>query len=109
MFLREGFHSGNVKNQFGNDFSGPANVGHFIICLKADLFQNKKSFLKKIEYGIRKVKKLKKAKNFNEILHPGEPEFRAEQKNLKNGIVIPYEVANDLKALSAKLNIKCPF
>ena len=104
-----GFHSGNVKNQFGNDFSGPANVGHFIICLKADLFQNKKSFLKKIEYGIRKVKKLKKAKNFNEILHPGEPEFRAEQKNLKRGIVIPYEVANDLKALSAKLNIKSPF
>ena len=70
---------------------------------------SKKSFLNKIELGIRKVKKLKKAKNFNEILHPGEPEYRAERKNLKNGIAIPCEVANDLKALSTKLNIKCPF
>ena len=55
------------------------------------------------------VKKLKKAKNFSEILHPGEPEYRAEQKNLKNGILIPFEVANDLKALGKKLNVKCPF
>ena len=62
-----------------------------------------------MEYGIKKVKKLKKAKDFNEILHPGEPEYIAEQKNLKNGILIPYEVANDLKTLSTKLNIKCPF
>ena len=102
-------HSGNIKNQFGSNFSGPANVGHFMICLKADLFQNKKEFLKKMEYGIKKVKKLKLAKKFKEILHPGEPEYRKERIILKKGIVLTSDIVQDLNKLAKKLEVKSPF
>ena len=102
-------HGGNIKNQFGNNFSGPANVGHFMICLKADLFQNKNQFLKKMEYGIKKVKKLKLAKNFKEILHPGEPEYRKEQMIKKKGIVLSADIIKDLNELGETLGVKSPF
>ena len=102
-------HSGNVKNQFGNNFSGPANVGHFMICLKADLFQNKNQFLKKMEYGIKKVKKLKLAKNFKEILHPGEPEYRKEQMIKKQGVILSEDIVKDLNELGDSVGVKSPF
>ena len=102
-------HGGNIKNQFGNNFSGPANVGHFMICLKADLFQNKNQFLKKMEYGINKVKKLKLAKSFKEILHPGEPEYKKEQEIKKRGIILSADIVNDLNELGHSLGVKSPF
>jgi LDH2 family malate/lactate/ureidoglycolate dehydrogenase len=101
-------HSGNVKNPI-KDFSTPSNVGHLMICIKADVFQSKKDFLKKMKTGIKKVKKLKLAKGFKEILHPGEPEYKSYIKNLKEGIPISKDVQLDLKKLAEKLNIKSIF
>lgn len=101
-------HSGEVKNAI-SDFSGPANVGHFMICLKVDLFQNKKNFIKKMQYGITKVKKLKRAKSFNEILFPGEPEYRKYLLNKKQGLSLTYDIVEDLNKLSKKFEIKSPF
>ena len=98
-------HSGNVKNAI-NDFSGPANVGHLMICIKSDLFQSKNDFLKKMKEGIQKVKKLKLAKDFNEILHPGEPEYRSYKLNIKEGISISDDVIDDLKKLGDQYKIK---
>jgi LDH2 family malate/lactate/ureidoglycolate dehydrogenase len=101
-------HSGEVKNAI-NDFSGPANVGHFMVCLKADLFQNKKSFVKKMQYGITKVRKLKRAKNFKEILYPGEPEYKKYLLNKKQGLSLTYDIVEDLNKLSKQFKIKSPF
>jgi L-2-hydroxycarboxylate dehydrogenase (NAD+) len=100
-------HSGAVKNAI-NDFSGAANVGHFIICLKANLFQNKLNFLKKIKFGIQTAKQLKLAKGFKEILYPGEPEYKKFIHNKKNGISLTLDVVKDLNALGTLLKIKSP-
>ena len=97
-------HSGEVKNAI-SDFSGASNVGHLMICMRTDLFQPHASFIKKIEYGIRQVKKLKKAKGFSEILHPGEPEYR-KSKEYKNGIPLNKGVINELNELAKEFNIK---
>ena len=91
-------HSGNVKNAI-KDFSGPANVGHTMIVVKADLFQDIDSFLNKMETGIETAKKLKLANGFDEILHPGEPEYKKYKKNLKSGIQLSDDVIDDLKKL----------
>ena len=101
-------HSGNVKNPI-KDFSSPSNVGHLMICIKADVFQSKKSFLNKMKKGIEKAKKLKLAKGFKEILYPGEPEYKSYIKNSKLGIPISKDVQLDLKKLAEKLNIKSIF
>jgi LDH2 family malate/lactate/ureidoglycolate dehydrogenase len=80
-----------------------------MICIKADIFQNKESFLKKMLIGIQKVKNLKLAKGFKEILYPGEPEYKSYIKNSKLGIPISKDVQLDLKKLAEKLNIKSIF
>jgi len=98
-------HSGNVKN-FISDFSGPAGVGHLMICIRSNLFQSHSSFVNKMEQGIKKVKKLKKAKGFKEILHPGEPEYRNFLKNKKYGIEFSIDQLKELNSLAKKLNIK---
>lgn len=59
--------------------------------------------------GIQKVKNLKLAKGFKEILHPGEPEYKNYIKNSKIGIPISKDVQLDLKKLAEKLNIKSIF
>ena len=101
-------HSGMVKN-FISDLSGPANVGHLIICLRTNLFQSHQNFIKKIEFGIKKVKKLKKAKGFKKILHPGEPEYMNEIKILKTGVDLSVDTIKQLEKLAVKYNIKSPF
>ena len=100
-------HSGNVKNAI-NDFSGPANVGHLMICLKTNLFQSHSTFLEKIEYGIKKVKKLKKARGFKSILHPGEPEYNYSIKQ-KNSILLSRNTIVELQKLASKYGVKNPF
>ena len=101
-------HSGKVKNAI-SDFSGASNVGHLMICLRTDLFQSHSSFIKKIEFGIKEVKKLKKAKGFEKILHPGEPEFNNEIVNSKRGIWLSIDTIKELEKLSIKYNVKSPF
>jgi len=98
-------HSGMVKN-FISDFSGPARVGHLMICVRSNLFQSHNSFVKKMDQGIRIVKKLKKAKGFKEILHPGEPEYRNVIKNKKSGVEISIDQLKELNDLAIKLNAK---
>ncbi len=101
-------HSGKVKNAI-TDFSGASNVGHLMICVRTDLFQSHLSFIKKIEFGIKEVKKLKKAKGFKKILHPGEPEYNNEITNSKKGILLSKDTVKELEKLSVKYNIKSPF
>ena len=62
-----------------------------------------------MQYGITKVKKLKRAKSFNEILFPGEPEYRKYLLNKKQGLSLTYDIVEDLNKLSKKLKIKSPF
>ena len=62
-----------------------------------------------MEYGIKKVKKLKLARNFNEILHPGEPEYRKEQMIKKQGIVLSADIVKDLNELGNSVGVNSPF
>ncbi|MSP05958.1 MAG: Ldh family oxidoreductase [Candidatus Fonsibacter sp.] len=101
-------HSGKVKNPI-KDFSGSSNVGHLMICIRTDVFQKGSFFKKKMKTGILKVKKLKLAKGFKEILYPGEPEYTNYVKNLKQGIQISEDVRVDLERLAKKLKIKSIF
>ena len=62
-----------------------------------------------MEYGIKKVKKLKLAKNFKEILHPGEPEYRKEQMIKKQGVILSEDIVKDLNQLGDSVGVKSPF
>jgi len=91
-----GNHGGKVKDPF-DDFSGPQNIGHLFIVMKANLFQS--NFKKRIKENIKRIKKLPKRKGLKEILYPGENKLRRFKKNSKSEIQIPANIKEDIRTL----------
>ena len=91
-----GNHGGKVKDPF-DDFSGPQNVGHLFIVMKANLFQS--NFKTRIKENIKRIKKLPKLKGLKKILYPGENKLRRYKKNFKSEIKIPENIKKDIRSL----------
>ena len=96
-----GNHGGKVKDPF-DDFSGPQNIGHLFIVMKANLFQS--NFKKRIKENIKRIKKLPKLKGLKEILYPGENKLRRYKKNFKSEIKIPENIKEDIRILVSSKN-----
>ena len=100
-----GNHGGKVKDPF-DDFTGPQNIGHLFIVMKANLFM--KNFNQRIEENIKRIKKLPKLKNIKEILYPGQSKFNRFKNNFKKEIKINKAIKKELQFL-ANLNNKNKF
>ncbi len=96
-----GNHGGKVKDPF-DDFSGPQNIGHLFIVMKANVFVN--NYNKRIKENIKRIKKLPKLKGVKEILYPGQNKYRRLKFNLKKEIKINKIIKNDLKLLENSTN-----
>ena len=94
--LTGGNHAGKVKDPF-DDFSGPQNIGHLFIVMKANLFQS--NYKKRVKENIKRIKKLPKIKGLNKILYPGENKFSRYKKNYKSKINIPENIMEDIQNL----------
>ena len=92
-----GNHGGKVKDPF-DDFSGPQNIGHLFLVMKANLFVG--NYNKRIKENIKRIKKLPRMKGVKEILYPGQNKFNRYKKSLKKEINIPPNIVEDLKLLS---------
>ena len=92
-----GNHGGKVKDPF-DDFSGPQNIGHLFLVMKANLFVG--NYNKRIKENIKRIKRLPKIKGIKEILYPGQNKFNRYKKNIKKEINIPPNIVEDLKLLS---------
>ena len=68
-----GNHGGKVKDPF-DDFSGPQNIGHLFIVIKANLFVG--NYKKRITENIKLIKSLPKIKGVKEILYPGQNKYK---------------------------------
>ena len=91
-----GNHGGKVKDPF-DDFSGPQNIGHLFIVMKANIFVN--NFNKRIKENIKRIKKLPKLKGVKEILYPGQNKFKRLKDNFRKEIKINENILKDLKIL----------
>ena len=91
-----GNHGGKVKDPF-DDFSGPQNIGHLFIVMKANLFM--KNFNQRIEENIKRIKKLPKIKGIKEILYPGQNKNIRYKKNSKKDIKITESNSKDISLL----------
>ena len=95
-----GNHGGKVKDPF-DDFTGPQNIGHLFIVMKANLFM--KNFNQRIEENIKRIKKLPKLKGVKEILYPGQNKFSRYKKNYKKEIKIPENISKDINHLLSEV------
>ncbi len=80
-------------------------IGHFVGCWRIDAFQPAGEFKKRMDVWINGVKNLEKAKGIDEILIPGEPEFRIEKERLVTGIPLQQKVVEDLEKLAIENDI----
>ena len=96
-----GNHGGKVKDPF-DDFTGPQNIGHLFIVMKANLFVN--NYNKRIKENIKRIKKLPKLKGVKEILYPGQNKHKRFKYNLKKEIKIDKNILKDLQELVNQTN-----
>jgi len=57
---------------------------------------------------IKSIKESGKARNVDEILMPGEPEFKTETQRLKDGIPLAPNTVKELTVLSQSLGLSLP-
>eukprot|EP00929_Paragymnodinium_shiwhaense_P109227 TRINITY_DN75589_c0_g1_i1.p1 TRINITY_DN75589_c0_g1~~TRINITY_DN75589_c0_g1_i1.p1 ORF type:complete len:395 (-),score=75.45 TRINITY_DN75589_c0_g1_i1:511-1695(-) len=93
---------GKVRSLY-NDTDGPQNVGHFILCVRPDVFMSLDEFKSRMDEMVQIIKAQPRADGFDEILMPGEPESKAMAKNERLGVPLQADVVEKLKAEGAQL------
>ncbi|MFQ6094991.1 MAG: Ldh family oxidoreductase [Candidatus Bathyarchaeia archaeon] len=79
--------------------------GVFMEAINIETFMPTDQFKREMDELIRAMKKSKPRPGFREILLPGEPEFRTEQKRLKEGIYLPERTWKEITETAAQLNV----
>ena len=78
--------AGNVTNPY--DPSKPADVGHFLVAIKPDLFMSLDDFKERMDYLYQRVVGCNKMAGVDRIYFPGEIEQITKDERTTNGI--PY-------------------
>ncbi|KAK5007157.1 hypothetical protein LTR28_005622 [Elasticomyces elasticus] len=87
--------AGHVTNPY--DPSRPADVGHFLIAIKPDLFMSLEDFKQRMDYLYQRVVGSDKMAGIDRIYFPGEIEQLTQEERLQSGI--PY-VEAEIDALN---------
>ncbi|KJY01134.1 malate/L-lactate dehydrogenase like protein [Zymoseptoria brevis] len=87
--------AGHVTNPY--DPSRPADVGHFLIAIKPDLFMSLEDFRARMDHLYRRVIDSEKMEGVDRIYFPGEIEQITEETRQQSGI--PY-VESEIAALN---------
>ncbi len=98
-----------IKSLYEEDPSKIQGTCHSFMALDPDCFIGRDQFKKEMDAYIKSIKESAKAKGVEEILVPGEPEYRTEVKFLKEGIPLPPNTVKELSALARMLRISHPF
>ncbi|EPS25629.1 hypothetical protein PDE_00563 [Penicillium oxalicum 114-2] len=76
--------AGHVANPY--DPSRPADVGHFLVAIKPDLFMSMQEFEERMAYLYRRVVESEKMTGVDRIYFPGEIEILTDEKRRVEGI-----------------------
>jgi LDH2 family malate/lactate/ureidoglycolate dehydrogenase len=85
------------------------DVGHQFIAYHIDWFMAREVFYRRMADFIGMVRASRTRPGFDEILLPGEPEWRRSQDKKRNGVPLEQSVYEDLRALSEELGVAWPF
>jgi L-2-hydroxycarboxylate dehydrogenase (NAD+) len=98
-----------IKSLYEEDPSKIQGTCHSFMALDPDCFIGRDQFKREMDAYIKSIKESAKAKGVEEILVPGEPEYRTEVKFLKEGIPLPPNTVKELIVLTETLGISHPF
>lgn len=94
--------AGHVTGPY--DPSKPADVGHFLVAIKPDLFMSLDDFRERMQYLYERVVGSEKAAGVDRIYFPGEIEQLAQQGREKTGIPLVQAEIDALNAEAAKVS-----
>lgn len=95
-------------HSFWYDFEQPQNVGYFMCLIDVSAFLPPELFLSKVDEVLEDMKKTPTAPGVQEVLIPGEPEFRNTLKHRAEGITLADSLVEELKALGARYGVAFP-
>jgi len=100
--------AGEVRSLY-NDFEAPQDVGHFILCIRPDLFlPSVDAFKARMDHLAATLRAQPRAAGVEEVLMPGEPESRAEVERSRSGVPLQADVAESLRVEAALTGLAFP-
>lgn len=96
---------GKDVNSAYHNFSEPQGVGHFMGSLNLEDFLGIDRFLSRIKRFLNVIKRTPARGGVDEVLLPGEIEFRTKKSRIENGIPLRGEVYLNLKDLGQEFGI----
>lgn len=95
--------AGHVTNPY--DPSKPADVGHFLVAIKPDLFMSLDEFRDRMQYLYDRVVGSEKAAGVDRIYFPGELEQLAQQEREKTGIPLVQAEIDALNKEASRVSV----
>jgi LDH2 family malate/lactate/ureidoglycolate dehydrogenase len=99
----------HIKSLYEEDKTGIQGTCHSFMAIDPDCFAGSDHFKKDMDCYIKSIKESGKAIDAQEILMPGEPEYRTEAKHLKEGIPLVPATVKELATLGESLGVSFPF
>lgn len=97
-----GMHTGELRS----DPEAGQKVGFYFGAIDIAAFQDVEHFKARMDQMIEELKASRKAEDCDEILMPGEPEFRKKEQLLQDGFKIGPGVLRDLMSIKNRFNLK---
>jgi LDH2 family malate/lactate/ureidoglycolate dehydrogenase len=107
--LTGGKRTKSIKSLYEEDPSKIQGTCHSFMALDPDSFAGRDRFKKDMDAYIKSIKESAKARGVEEILVPGEPEYRTEVKFLEEGIPLSANTVKELISLAGTLGLSHPF
>jgi L-2-hydroxycarboxylate dehydrogenase (NAD+) len=99
---------GGEIRDMNKDFTQPQDVGHFFLAFKVAAFMQPAAFAQRMEEAIARLKALKPAEGFSEVLYPGELESRRSETRRAEGIPLTAEIVEALEAVAEARRVPMP-
>ena len=80
-------------------------IGHFFGAMRIDAFRKADEFKKDMDQWLKRFRGAKTAKEFDQVLVPGDPERFMESDRRKNGIPLMQAVEEDLQNVAVRFKI----
>ena len=80
----------------------------FLVALDIGAFTDVEKYKADIDALIASQKTLPKADGFDDILVPGEPEYRTQAERSRNGIPLPMGTVHNLRAVAERFGVRMP-
>ena len=98
--FQSGAYMSRLSGLYEGDTDNPSyDIGHFFVCIDPENFTELECFKKNVGDVMRELKKSKSIKGVDEVLVPGEIEYKTSLDVHKSGIEVPDELLDDLKKL----------